>query len=73
MLNGVLTCFIYLFIILLGSSDLLRLIEEIVSLHQPNDMCLTVAMVAARLLELFILNGEEKSGDNLDQLIEILR
>ncbi len=62
-----------------GSDELYSYIERVVSLHQPGDVCVTVAMVAARLLELYILGGggganaEEGGVNEVDRLIKILR
>ena len=60
-----------------GSDELYSHIERVVSLHQPGDVCVTVAMVAARLLELYILGGganaEEGGVNEVDILIKTLR
>lgn len=53
-----------------GHPDMLTKVEEIIRLTQNNDESVTFGMMAARLLEIYILNGQ--TPDAMDKVIKEL-
>ena len=63
-------------VLLSGKPEYLSKAEEGYLVLQSNDICRTSMTIAARLIEMYILNGEDRDKDgegNVEKLIKILK